>query len=132
MHCLSQPFRFAWVEWPHTFVEVDVAVGAGPRAARPHDQEGGGTAGEALADVWAAGLLAYRVELQVHEQVGHGADPFTLWRFHAQPVGFEQSGSEGRTFGHALKPTLEMGRIQWLVEALSVLQRPANTGWVIP
>ena len=84
-----QPFRFGGIELTNALVEIDVAVGAGAGAARPHDQKGGGAASEALTDVGAAGFLADRVQLQVEQQVGNGADPFPLRGFDAQPLGLE-------------------------------------------
>ena len=88
-HRLAEPFRFRGVERTDALVEIDVAVGAGAGAARPHDQKGGGAASEALADVGAAGLLANRVQLEVEQQVGDSADPFPLRGFDAQPLGLE-------------------------------------------
>ena len=84
-----QPFRFGGVEGADAFVEIDVAVRAGAGAARPHDQEGRSTTGEALADVGTAGLLADRVQLQVEQQVGDRADPLPLRGLDAQPLGLE-------------------------------------------
>jgi len=91
-HRLAEALGLAGIEIPHALVEVDVAVGAGAGAARPHDQEGGGAAGKALADIRAAGLLAHRVELEIEEQVGHRPDPLALGCLHPQPVGLTAGG----------------------------------------
>ena len=88
-HRFTQPHRFGWIQCPNAFVEVDVAVGAGACAARPHDQKGGCSPREAFPDVRAAGFLADRVELEVKKQVGNSSDAFPLRGFDAQPVRFQ-------------------------------------------
>jgi hypothetical protein len=44
---------------------LDVAEGAGPCAGVAHDHEGGVFLFPTLADIWAAGLLAHRVQIVI-------------------------------------------------------------------
>ena len=83
---LPEPLGFGWIEGADAFVEVDVAVGTGAGAAWPHDQEGGGPSRKAFADIWAACLLANRVQFQVQQQVSDLANALSLRGFDAQPV----------------------------------------------
>ena len=101
-HGFPEPLRFGGIEGAHAAVEVDVAVGAGPGAARAHDQEGGGASGEAFADVRAAGLLADRVEPEVDQQIRHRPDPLPLGRLDPQP-GRLGGGGPGVADGHGVR-----------------------------
>jgi hypothetical protein len=94
-HGGAEPLRFRRVEGADAAVEINVAVRAGAGAARAHDQEGRCAAGEALADVGTAGLLADGVELQVQQQICHRPDALPLGSFHTQPVGFRHGGLLG-------------------------------------
>ena len=85
----AEPFGLRWIKRAHALVEVDVAIGASPGAARAHDQERGGAPGKTLADIGAACFLADRVQLQVEQQVGDRADPLPLRGLDAQPLGLE-------------------------------------------
>ena len=84
-----EPFGLGGIQFAHALIEIDVAIGAGARAARAHDQKGGRAAGEAFPDVGAAGLLADRVQVQVQQQIGNSADALPLRGFDAQPLGLE-------------------------------------------
>ena len=88
-HRFPKPLRLGGIELTHALVEVDVAVRAGAGAAGPHDQKRGGAACKAFADVGAARLLADRVQVQVQQQVGHGADSLALRSLNAQPLRLE-------------------------------------------
>ena len=88
-HRFPKPLWFGGIQRTHALVEVDIAVGACAGAARPHDQKRGCAACKALPDVGAARFLADRVQVQVQQQVGHGADTFALRGFDAQPLGLE-------------------------------------------
>ena len=70
----------------------DIAEGAGARAGVAHDHEGGVLLLPALADVRAAGLLAYRVQaVGTHDGVGIGV-ALRYRRFDADPVGLFRHG----------------------------------------
>ena len=87
-----EPFGLGGIQFAHALIEIDVAIGAGARAARAHDQKGGRAAGKAFADVGAARLLADRVELEIQQEIGYGTDPLTLGGFHTQPIRLLQVG----------------------------------------
>jgi len=82
-HRLTEAPGLGGIKGPDRAVKVDVAIGAGPGAARAHDQECGRAAGETFTDVGTTGLLANRVQLQIEQQIGNCPNPLPLGSLNA-------------------------------------------------